>query len=274
MSDSSAPNVSSRRWTRAYSAFTFAAASGSSQKPRSPIRASSAAARSRSPAGSKIVREQGHLLADGGEALRGGEGLRARHRALSAIRRDPGLSGPPACSIPVAHGARRTSRGRRSGTDWSPRSDFDGLVCAALLEAARHARRHPVRPSEGHAGRQGRADRPRHHDEPPLRAGRPSRVRPPRLRARAGRRDRREPRDQRRRPTSAARVVYDHFGGAERFPGVSDGADGARSTRPTAAQFLRGRDPRARRLDLPLLPDGPAHRAWAASATSASPTTS
>ena len=86
MSASSAPNVSSRRWTRAYSAFTLAAASGSSQKPLSPIWASSAAARSRSPAGSKIVREQGHLLADGGEALGGGEGLRARHRALRLVR--------------------------------------------------------------------------------------------------------------------------------------------------------------------------------------------
>ena len=72
-------NVSSRRCTRAYSALTFAAASGSSQKPPSPICASSAAARSLRPAGSKIVREQGHLLADGGEALRRGEGLRARH---------------------------------------------------------------------------------------------------------------------------------------------------------------------------------------------------
>src|SRR5919107_94955 len=68
-SSSSAAKVSWRRLTRAYSALTLAAASGSSQKPGSPIRASSAAERSLSATGSKVVREQGHLLADGGEAL-------------------------------------------------------------------------------------------------------------------------------------------------------------------------------------------------------------
>src|SRR3954467_14987697 len=63
---------SRRRWVRVCSAPTLAAASGSSQKPAAPISASSAPRRSFIPAGSKIVREQGHLLTDGGQALRGG----------------------------------------------------------------------------------------------------------------------------------------------------------------------------------------------------------
>ena len=54
---------------RACSADTAAARSASSQKPAAPISASSAATRSPSAAGSKIVREQLHLLADGGQAL-------------------------------------------------------------------------------------------------------------------------------------------------------------------------------------------------------------
>src|SRR4051812_2501965 len=64
--------LSSGRWVRVCSAPTLAAASGSSQKPAAPIWASSSASRSLSPAGSKIVREQGQLLTDGGQALRGG----------------------------------------------------------------------------------------------------------------------------------------------------------------------------------------------------------
>ena len=51
-----------------------------------PSRASSAATRSASPAGSKIVREQLHLLADRGQALRGGlaRGARGHGSTLSA----------------------------------------------------------------------------------------------------------------------------------------------------------------------------------------------
>src|SRR5215204_2337289 len=67
-------NVSSRRLSRACSAPKRPAASGSSQKPGAPICSSSSARRVFSPAGSKVVREQGQLLADGRQALRGGLG--------------------------------------------------------------------------------------------------------------------------------------------------------------------------------------------------------
>src|SRR5262249_31076599 len=65
-------NPSRRRDSRVCSAPTLAALSGSSQKPGAPISVSSALRRSRTPAGSQGVREQGQLLTDGGQALRGG----------------------------------------------------------------------------------------------------------------------------------------------------------------------------------------------------------
>ena len=58
---------------------------------------------------------------------------------------------------------------------------------------------------------------------------------------------------------SAARVVYDHFGGAERFPTVSEELMEA-VDKADAAQFSEDEILDPRRLDLPLLPDGPAHR--------------
>src|SRR5215203_2625040 len=69
-------NISSRRWARAWAAEVRAAASWSSQKPGLPISSSSRAASASSPAGSKVVREQGQLLADGGQAGRYGLTLR------------------------------------------------------------------------------------------------------------------------------------------------------------------------------------------------------
>src|SRR5919107_1441539 len=102
-SSSSAAKVSWRRLTRAYSALTLAAASGSSQKPGSPIRASSAAERSLSATGSKVVREQGHLLADGGEALRGRLGLR---HATTVAQPEPAIGlGPVALLVLLARPA-------------------------------------------------------------------------------------------------------------------------------------------------------------------------
>src|SRR5215203_718371 len=75
-SDSSPRNISSRRWARAWAAETRAAVSWSSQKPGCPISSSSRAASVSSAAGSKVVREQGQLLADGGQARRYGLALR------------------------------------------------------------------------------------------------------------------------------------------------------------------------------------------------------
>ena len=59
---------------------------------------------------------------------------------------------------------------------------------------------------------------------------------------------------------SAARVVYDYFGGAERFPRVSDGDDGGRR-QGRRREVQRERDPRSAGLDPAQLPDGSAHRA-------------
>src|SRR4051794_40529873 len=64
-SDSSSRKELSRRPTRACSAVTCAACSWSSQKPGSPISRSSASRRCCSAAGSKVVREQLELVAEG-----------------------------------------------------------------------------------------------------------------------------------------------------------------------------------------------------------------
>src|SRR3954453_7321115 len=90
--------ASSLRWVRVCSAPVRAATSGSSQKPGAPISASSVLRRSCRPAGSKIVREQGHLLADGGQALGRGLGGGGRgHRApeASGVSLGGGVGGQP-----------------------------------------------------------------------------------------------------------------------------------------------------------------------------------
>ena len=112
---------------------------------------------------------------------------------------------------------------------------------------------------EGHAGRQDRDHRPRHHHEPPVRA-RPRTSRSTTTRARPTRVENGKPNHVIvPGADSAARVVYDYFGGAERFPNVSDEMMDA-VDKADAAQFSRGRDPRPARLDPAELPDGPAHR--------------
>ena len=57
---------------------------------------------------------------------------------------------------------------------------------------------------------------------------------------------------------SAARVVYDYYGGAEAFPGIEELMDAV--DKGDAAQFEPRGDPRTRRLGPAELPDGPAHR--------------
>ena len=101
------------------------------------------------------------------------------------------------------------------------RSDFDGLVCAVLL---RHldliddiAFVHPKDVQDGVVEITGR-------DilyEPPLRAGRGPGVRPPPLARRSAVGDAAPNHVIDPDAPSAARVVYEHFGGAERFPQVS-----------------------------------------------------
>src|SRR3954451_4475768 len=225
-SDSSAASLSydsRRRWTRAYSALTLAAASGSSQKPGSPMRASSAPARDLIWAGSKVVREQGHLLAAGGEALGDRLGLRARHRAAEASapagpRCALQLSGGP----PMFHIMGTTHfTGQAERYRLVTRSDFDGLVCAALLKQLGMLDDILfVHPKDMQDGKVELTDRDittnlpyvpgvhlafDHHDSEVVRVGES----PANHIIDAG-------------AASAARVVYDHFGGAERFPTVSE----------------------------------------------------
>src|SRR4051794_14598606 len=78
-SASSPRNISRRRCARAWAAEVRAAPSWSSQKPGRPISSSSPAASFSSPAGSKIVREQGQLLPDGGQARCGRFALSLGH---------------------------------------------------------------------------------------------------------------------------------------------------------------------------------------------------
>src|SRR5215218_2901832 len=109
-SDSRPRNISRRRCARAWAAEVRAAVSWSSQKPGRPISSSSCSASASSPAGSKVVRKQGQLLPDGGQARRYGLTLRgvghgprlpgreaAQPQRLSAV-----LVGAPAEDLVVA----------------------------------------------------------------------------------------------------------------------------------------------------------------------------
>ena len=62
---------------------------------------------------------------------------------------------------------------------------------------------------------------------------------------------------------SAARVVYDHFGGADAFPRASARSSWRRSTRPTAPTSRSTRSSTRRAGSCSQLPHGPAHRAGA-----------
>src|SRR6185312_12868393 len=90
MSDSRPRNISSRRWARAWAAEVRAAASWSSQKPGFPISSSSSADSRSRPAGSKVVREQGQLLADSGDSRRYGLFLRGIGHDPTLPGREPG----------------------------------------------------------------------------------------------------------------------------------------------------------------------------------------
>ena len=139
------------------------------------------------------------------------------------------------------------------------RSDFDGLVCAALLKQLGILDDilfvHPKDVQDGKVELGAR----RHHDEPAVQPGRRALVRPPPARRPSASREHAEqPRDRRRAPTrprawstttSAARSASR---GIEELMDAVDKAD--------AAQFTLERDPRSRRLGPAQLPDGPAHR--------------
>src|SRR5215218_6633239 len=173
-------NASSRRWVRVCSALVLAAVSGSSQKPGAPIRASSALRRACSEAGSKVVREQGHLLADAGQPLRGGLGGGGGGHGCEASGRSAGLrwTGHGA-SLPARPATRDASAGR------SPR-DRAGRSSAAGDRGAADGADGRGRPARR---RDPRGDRPRRRAGGRLDEGaRPDRSRPA-LARRGGRLD-------------------------------------------------------------------------------------
>ena len=137
------------------------------------------------------------------------------------------------------------------------RSDFDGLVCAALLKHLGILDDILFVHPEGRAGRQGR-DRPqRRHDEPAVQRARGDLLRSPQLRGHARRRPAREPRDRPGRPVRRARGLR-LLRRRRRLP-RHRGADGRRGQgrrRPVQPR----RDPAPHRLGDAQLPDGPAHR--------------
>ncbi|CAA9527021.1 MAG: Exopolyphosphatase-related protein, partial [uncultured Solirubrobacteraceae bacterium] len=127
-------------------------------------------------------------------------------------------------------------------------------------QEARDARGHPLRPPQGHAGRQDRGPSDGHHHEPPVRPRRAPRLRPSRLRGGAGRRGQpREPCDRPERPLRRARRVRPlrRRRGLRRCPVVLAALRGRQGR---LRRLLAGRDPRADRLDPPVVPHGPAHR--------------
>ena len=126
------------------------------------------------------------------------------------------------------------------------RSDFDGLVCAALLKELGHPRRHQVRPPQGHAGRQGRA-RPPTTSRPTSRTSRACTWPSTTTHSRDGAR-------RATRPTNHVIVAGRRVRRARRLrllrrrralPGHLRGDDGRRSTRPTR------RSSRSRRSSIP-----------------------
>ena len=139
------------------------------------------------------------------------------------------------------------------------RSDFDGLVCAALLERARDPRRDQVRPPQGHAGRARRDHRSRHHDQPPYVPGVRLAFDHHESETAAPGRDRREPHHRSRRAVGRARRVRLLRRRRALHPGHRAADGGRRQGRQRAV--LARRDHDADRLDPAQLPDGPAHRA-------------
>src|SRR5882757_204381 len=89
---SSPRNISRRRWARAWAAEVRAAVSWSSQKPGAPIASSSSVDSRSRPAGSKVVREQGQLLADSGDSRRYGLFLRGIGHGPTLPGREAGLA--------------------------------------------------------------------------------------------------------------------------------------------------------------------------------------
>ena len=129
-------------------------------------------------------------------------------------------------------------------------------------QGARHARRHPVRPSQGRAGRQGRADR-RGTSRRTSRASRgPPLLRPPLVRAAPRARRRREPRHVRGCRVRRARRLRP-LRRRRALPARRRRTSWRRSTRPTRANFELDEILEPAGLDPPQLPHGPADRAGA-----------
>ena len=158
--------VFSRFCARACAAEVVAAVSWSSQKPGCPISASSRSASASSAAGSKVVREQGQLLADGGQARcdrfggRGvGHDLQLRTCRRGGPRPDPRMAASCGCGGRAARTATpsrprrprdrpRPSASSRVISATAPRSGLlvelvedDRLLHAAGLARRPHPRR-------------------------------------------------------------------------------------------------------------------------------------
>ena len=98
------------------------------------------------------------------------------------------------------------------------RSDFDGLVCAVLLKQLGMLDDIQfVHPKDMQDGKVEITARDITTNLPYV-PGVAPRLRPPRVARRCASASRRRTTSSTRAPTSAARVVYDHYGGAERFP--------------------------------------------------------
>ena len=127
------------------------------------------------------------------------------------------------------------------------RTDFDGLVCAVLLKELDLLDDimfvHPKDMQDGKI----EVSRARHHDQPALRARRrTSRSTTTPREAIRVEDSPDEPHHRSRARRRAARVVYDYYGGAERFPTISDEMMAA-VDKADAAQFSATRSsiPRA-----------------------------
>ena len=138
------------------------------------------------------------------------------------------------------------------------RSDFDGLVCAALLKQLGMLDDIKfVHPKDMQDGKVELSDRDittnlpyvpgvhlafDHHDSEAVRVGE----------------SRREPRDRRRTPPPPRAWCTTTSAAPSASPAIRGDDGGGRQGRRRAV--LRGRDPRPERLGAPQLPDGPAHR--------------